>query len=109
MVVVAVVAFVSARARMSFAPIENIGFVQRTLVKASPIPVRRLRGVDLANYRKSELDELLRAGPLGSPSALLVEQRIQDARGGVLPKNWTVVKHYKNNVDRMSSMQLGTS
>ena len=94
------------RARMSFAPIENIGFVQRTLVKASPVPVRRARGVDLANYRKSEMDEMLNAGPLGSPSALLVERRIQDARGGVLPKNWTVVKHYKNNVDRMSRMQL---
>lgn len=94
---------------MSFSPIENIGFVQRTLVKASPVPVRRSRGVDLAKYRKSEMDDMLNAGPLGSPSALLVERQIQDARGGVLPQNWTVVKHYKNRMDRMSSMLHETS
>ena len=94
------------RSNKSFCPIDGIGFVQRTLVKASPIAVRRSRGVDLDNYRKSELDEMLNAGPLGSPSALLAERRIQEARGGVLPKNWLTAKHHKANTELMASIRL---
>ena len=94
-------------ARMSFSPIDGIGFVQRTITKASPIAVRRSRGVDMDNYRKSELEALLNAGPLGSPSATRVEREIQERRGGVLPHNWTVVKHYKANVDLMARMGIG--
>ena len=94
-------------ARMMFAPIDGIGFVQRTITKASPVAVRRSRGVDLDNYHKNELDALLNAGPLGSPSATRVEREIQERRGGVLPRNWTVVKHYKANVDRMARMGIG--
>ena len=92
---------------MSFCPIDGIGFVQRTLVKAHPVAVRRPRGVDLAKYRMSELEEMLNAGPLGSPSALLVERRIQEQRGGVLPENWLTAKHYKANTDLMASIRLG--
>ena len=92
---------------MSFCPIDGIGFVQRTLVKAHPIPLRCKRGVDLDNYRQSELDEMLNAGPLGSPSALLAERRIQEARGGVLPKNWITAKRQKANTDLMASIRLG--
>ena len=94
------------RLHTSFCPIEGIGFVQRTLTKASPVAVRRASGVDLDNYRKSELDEMLNAGPLGSPSALLAERRIQEARGGVLPKNWTTAKHHKATTELMASIRL---
>jgi hypothetical protein len=97
---------VHAGALMSFAPIDGIGFVQRTISKARPVAVRRVRGVDMDNFRKSELDALLNAGPLGSPSATRVEREIQDRRGGVLPRNWTVVKHYKANVDMIARMNL---
>ena len=69
--------------------------------------VRRPRGVDLQNYRKSELDALLNAGPLGSPSATRVEREIQERRGGVLPHDWVKVKRYKANVDLMAHMDLG--
>jgi len=93
---------------MSFTPIDGIGFVQRTIIKARPIAVRRSRGVDMDNYHKSELDALLNAGPLGSPSATRVEREIQERRGGVLPRNWTVVKHYKANVDMLARMDLGS-
>jgi Holliday junction resolvase RusA-like endonuclease len=92
---------------MSFTPIDGIGFVQRTITKAKPIPMRRSRGVDMDNYSKSELDALLNAGPLGSPSATRVEREIQERRGGVLPRNWTLVKHYKANVDMIARMNLG--
>ena len=92
---------------MSFRPIDGIGHVQRTITKASPVPVRRLRGVDLFNYRKSELDALLNAGPLGSPSATMVERQIQEQRGGVLPHYWLVIKHYKQNVDLLAQLKLG--
>ena len=92
---------------MSFTPIDGIGFVQRTITKAKPIPVRRSRGVDMDSYSKSELDALLNAGPLGSPSAMRVEREIQERRGGVLPRNWTLVKHYKANMDMMTRMNLG--
>jgi len=92
---------------MSFCPIDGIGFVQRTIVKARPVAVRRARGVDLDDYRQSELEEMLSAGPLGSPSALLAERRIQEARGGVLPKNWITAKRQKANTDLMASIRLG--
>ncbi len=98
---------VAIGALMSFAPIEGISFVQRTITKAKPVALRRSRGVDLENYRKSELEALLNAGPLGSPSATRVEREIQERRGGVLPHNWTVVKHYKANVDLMARMGIG--
>ena len=96
-------------AQMSFRPIpvDGTDFVRRTIHKASPVAVRRLRGVDMNNYRKHELEALLNAGPLGSQSATRVEREIQERRGGVLPPDWIKVKHYKANVDLMARMDLG--
>ena len=92
---------------MSFCPINRERHVNRTIAKASPVAVRRSRGVDLFNnYRQNELDALLKAGPLGSPSATLVVREIQEQRGGVLPRNWVVLKNFKANVDQMSQMKL---
>ena len=96
-------------AAMSFRPIpvDGTAYVRRTICKATPVAVRRSRGVDLDNHRKNELEALLNAGPLGSQSATRVEREIQERRGGVLPPDWIKVKRYKANVDLMATMHLG--
>ena len=88
----------------TFEPIEGIGFVQRTLKRAAPVAVHRERGVDLSRYHKSELQAYVDADP--GEAARHVRAQIVERRGGVLPHNWTVLEHYKANVDLMEQIRL---
>jgi len=89
-----------------FVPIEGVGFYCRTMRSAAPVAVRRERGVDLGGYYKSELQEFVDAGPGEGEGARHVRERIVERRGGVLPHNWTVVEHYKANLDLMAEIRL---
>ena len=89
-----------------FVPIEEVGHYQRTIGRAAPIAVRRERGVDMSRYYKSELQEYADAGPREGEEARRVRTQIFERRGGVLPHNWTVVEHYKANLDMMARVQL---
>lgn len=89
-----------------FEPIEDPGFWQRTIRRAAPVAVRRERGVDLSRYYKSELQEFVDAGPREGEGAQHVREQIVERRGGVLPHNWTIVEHYKANLDLMATIKL---
>ena len=87
-----------------FEPIDGIGFTQRTLRSAAPVAVRREHGVDLSGYYKSELQAYVDASP--GKDARHVREQIVERRGGVLPRNWTVVEGYKANLDLMAEIKL---
>ena len=90
---------------MDFSPIQRYEFVCKTQVYCAPIPIRRDRGVDLSCYRAEEMAAYVNAGPAGSEDAALAEKQILDARGGVLPHNWTKVKYHKRNLELVESME----
>ena len=89
---------------MDFSAIQQCEFVCRTQVYCAPIPIRRDRGVDLCCYRAEEMEAYVNAGPADSEDAALAEKQILDARGGVLPLNWGIVRHHKRNLDLVESM-----
>ena len=88
----------------AFAPIEEVGFYHRTIRAAAPVAVRREHGVDLSGYHKSELQAYADARP--GEAARHVREQIVERRGGVLPRNWTVVEHYKANLDLLARVNL---
>ena len=88
----------------TFEPIEGVGCRHRTLHSAAPVAVRRENGVDLSNYYKSELQAYTDARP--GEAARHVRAQIFERRGGVLPRNWTVVEHYKANLDLLAEIRL---
>ena len=90
----------------AFEPIEGVGFYCRTMRSAAPVAARRERGVDLAGYYKSELQAYVDAGPASGEAARHVRAQIFERRGGVLPRNWTVVEHYKANLDLLARFEL---
>ena len=90
----------------AFEPIEGVGFCCRTMHSAAPVAARRERGVDLAGYYKSELQAYVDAGPMGGEAARHVRAQIFERRGGVLPRNWTIVEHYKANLDLLAEIKL---
>jgi len=90
----------------AFEPIEGVGFYCRTVRSAAPVAARRERGVDLGGYYKSELQAYVDAGPTGGEAARHVRSQIFERRGGVLPRNWTVVECYKANLDLMAEIRL---
>ena len=92
---------------MDFSPIQQCEFICNTNVYCAPVPLYRHCGVDLCRYHAEEMEAYVNAGPAESEDAALVERQILDARGGVLPENWTIVQHHKRNlemVERMSSL-----
>ena len=92
--------------KCTFEPIEGVGFTQRTIRSAAPVAVRRENGVDLSGYYKSELQAYVDAGPMGGEAARHVRAQIFERRGGVLPRNWTIVEHYKANLDLLAEIKL---
>ena len=90
---------------MDFSPIQRYEFVCNTQVYCAPIPIRRDRGVDLCCYRAEEMAAYVNAGPAGGEHAALAEKQILDARGGVLPLNWGIVRHHKRNLELVESME----
>ena len=88
----------------AFEPIDGAGFYHRTIRAAAPVAARRERGVDLAGYYKSELQAYVDAG--SGEAARHVRAQIFERRGGVLPRNWTVVEHYKANLDLLAQVKL---
>jgi len=56
-------------------------------------------------YEKGELAEYMDAGPRGGEAARLVRAQILERRGGVLPRNWNAVEHYKANVELLAQMR----
>lgn len=92
---------------MKFSPIHQCQFICATNEYHSPVPIYRACGVDLSRYYADELEAYVVAGPADSEDAALVERQILDARGGVLPEDWTKVKYHKRNlemVERMASL-----
>ena len=90
----------------AFEPIEGVDVRHRTICSAAPVAARRERGVDLAGYYKSELQAYVDAGPASGEAARLVRAQIFERRGGVLPRNWTIVEHYKANLDLLADIRL---
>lgn len=88
----------------AFAPIEGVGFYCRTMRSVAPVAVRREHGVDLGGYYKSELQAYADARP--GEAARHVREQIVKRRGGVLPRNWTVVECFKANLDLMAEIGL---
>lgn len=88
----------------TFEPIEEVGFYHRTMRSAAPVAVRRENGVDLSGYYKSELQAYTDAR--SGEAARQVRAQIVERRGGVLPRNWTVVEHYKANLELIAQVNL---
>ena len=88
----------------TFEPIEGVGFYHRTMRSVAPVAVRRENGVDLSGYYKSELQAYTDARP--GEAARHVRAQIVERRGGVLPRNWTVVEHYKANLDLLAEIKV---
>lgn len=91
---------------MSFQPIDPDFDIGKSCQKVSPVAIKRTVGVKISRYNLSELEELMRAGPIGSKSASFVEASIQAKRGGVLPQNWEYVKSVKLNIEAMDKIGL---
>lgn len=91
--------------KFGFTPIDQVGCHKRTHYSAAPVAVRRERGVDMRPYDKGELAEYIDAGPREGEAARLVRAQILERRGGVLPRNWTVVEHYKANAEQIARMR----
>ena len=89
---------------MDFRSIHFSEFVCNTQVYCAPIPLYRSCGVDLSCYRAEEMAAYVDAGDGEGEDAALVEKQILDARGGVLPFNWGIVRHHKRNLDLVESM-----
>ena len=90
---------------MDFRSINFSEFVCNTQVYCAPVPLYRSCGVDLCCYRAEEMEAYVNAGPADSEDAALAEKQILDARGGVLPLNWGIVRHHKRNLEMVESME----
>ena len=84
---------------VDFTPIQMCEFVCRTNEYHEPLPLYRRCGADLSCFRVEEMEAYVNAGPTGSEEEALAEKQILDARGGVLPKDWTKVKYLKRNFE----------
>ena len=89
---------------VDFTPIQVCEFVCKTNEYHNPVPIYRSCGVDLCRYYTEELEAYVNAGPADSEDAVLVEKQIIDARGGVLPGDWTKVKYHKRNLEMVERM-----
>jgi hypothetical protein len=46
------------------------------------------------------------AGPVRGEAARLVRAQVFERRGGVLPRNWELLDHYKENLDMIERMRV---
>lgn len=90
--------------KFGFEPIIQPGYQCRTIYQAAPVAVRRERGVDLRPCEKGEIAEYVDAK--NKEACGLVRAQILERCGGVLPDNWTLVEHYKANLELMESIRI---
>ena len=90
--------------KFGFEPIVRAHVGAPAIYVAAPVAVRQERGVDLGPLGHREVRDYVAARRKDEEAARRVRARILKRRGGVLPHNWTVVEHYKENVHRMARM-----
>ena len=92
--------------KFGFKPIGRVDHCQRAWWSAAPVAVCRERGVDFSSLQKAEIQLYMDAGPVRGEAARLVRAQVFERRGGVLPRNWELLDHYKENLDMIERMRV---